>query len=74
MESADRVLNIEATFDWDDVGSWISVAKYLEQDDKNNSFNCELNQIGCHESDCATVTFDAPGAQVTPGAREKWKC
>lgn len=31
MESADRVLNIEATFDWDDVGSWISVAKYLEQ-------------------------------------------
>lgn len=30
MEHADRVLNIEATFDWDDVGSWISVAKYLE--------------------------------------------
>jgi mannose-1-phosphate guanylyltransferase len=30
MENADRVLNIEATFDWDDVGSWISVAKYLE--------------------------------------------
>ena len=24
MENADRVLNIEATFDWDDVGSWIS--------------------------------------------------
>jgi mannose-1-phosphate guanylyltransferase len=23
MENADRVLNIEATFDWDDVGSWI---------------------------------------------------
>ena len=26
MEKASRVLNIEATFDWDDVGGWISVA------------------------------------------------
>jgi mannose-1-phosphate guanylyltransferase len=30
MEKAERVLNIEATFDWDDVGSWTSIAKYLE--------------------------------------------
>ncbi len=30
MEKADRVLNIEATFDWDDVGSWTAIAKYLE--------------------------------------------
>ena len=30
MEKAERVLNIEATFDWDDVGSWTAIAKYLE--------------------------------------------
>ena len=37
MENADRVLNIEATFDWDDVGSWISVANYLETHNKNTT-------------------------------------
>jgi len=31
MEKAERVLNIEATFDWDDVGSWTAIAKYLEE-------------------------------------------
>jgi mannose-1-phosphate guanylyltransferase len=39
MENASRVLNIEATFDWDDVGSWISVAKYLDGDAQNNRAN-----------------------------------
>lgn len=39
MENASRVLNIEAVFDWDDVGSWISVAKYLKKDDRNNRHN-----------------------------------
>lgn len=42
MENASRVLNIEATFDWDDVGSWISVSKYLEQAAENNSTNSPL--------------------------------
>ena len=37
MEHADRVLNIEATFDWDDVGSWISVADYLESHNRNKT-------------------------------------
>jgi mannose-1-phosphate guanylyltransferase len=42
MENADRVLNIEANFDWDDVGSWISVAKYLDQQGENNATNTDL--------------------------------
>lgn len=46
MEKADRVLNIAATFDWDDVGSWISIAKYLPSDDGENRFNQNLAQIG----------------------------
>src|SRR5262249_48577894 len=29
MEKADRVLMVEASFDWDDVGSWRAVASYL---------------------------------------------
>lgn len=39
MEKASRVLNLEATFDWDDVGSWISIAKYLPNEGDNNQAN-----------------------------------
>lgn len=45
MEKASRVLNIEATFDWDDVGSWISVAKYLQTSGKNNQANAPISEI-----------------------------
>jgi mannose-1-phosphate guanylyltransferase len=38
-------LNIEATFDWDDVGSWISVAKYLDTQGDNNQTNDEITEI-----------------------------
>lgn len=50
MEKASRVLNIEATFDWDDVGSWISVAKYLDSDAKGNSFNREVTRVECTDN------------------------
>jgi len=39
MEKASRVLNIEADIGWDDVGGWLSVAKYLEKDDAGNAHN-----------------------------------
>jgi mannose-1-phosphate guanylyltransferase len=45
MEQASRVLNIEATFDWDDLGSWISIAKYLDGDDDNNRFNDAVAKV-----------------------------
>jgi mannose-1-phosphate guanylyltransferase len=45
MEKADRVLNIEATFDWDDVGSWISISKYLPKYGEENRSNSELTEI-----------------------------
>ena len=47
MERASRVLNIEATFDWDDVGNWTSVGRYLETDAAGNQHNCAMAQ---HES------------------------
>jgi mannose-1-phosphate guanylyltransferase len=45
MEKADRVLNIEATFDWDDVGSWVSIAKYLPDNGNNNRSNQTVSEI-----------------------------
>ncbi|MFC7337673.1 mannose-1-phosphate guanylyltransferase [Haloferula chungangensis] len=45
MEQASRVLNIEATFDWDDVGSWLSVAKYLDTVGDNNQVNTPVTEI-----------------------------
>jgi mannose-1-phosphate guanylyltransferase len=39
MEKAERVLMVEAAFDWDDVGSWIAVAKYLQQHEGENVSN-----------------------------------
>ncbi|MDA0765430.1 MAG: sugar phosphate nucleotidyltransferase [Verrucomicrobia bacterium] len=45
MEKASRVLNIEATFDWDDVGSWISIAKYLDTVDNNNQTNKPITSV-----------------------------
>ncbi len=45
MENATNVLNIEATFDWDDVGSWLSVSKYLDQIDGGNSSNSPVINI-----------------------------
>ena len=44
MEKASRVLNIEATFDWDDVGNWTSVGRYLKCDGDGNQHNCAFSQ------------------------------
>ncbi len=45
MEKAERVLNFEASFDWDDVGSWISVGKYLSERGEGNVANTELSTL-----------------------------
>ena len=42
MERADRVLVVEAGFDWDDVGGWSAVAKYFECDEHGNAVNCDV--------------------------------
>jgi hypothetical protein len=61
MESADRVLNIEASFDWDDVGSWISIAKYLPKYGEENRSNRELTQIDSENN----IVFNArPGSRI----------
>ena len=42
MEKAARVLELEASFDWDDVGSWLAVAKYLPAHEGGNAANGPL--------------------------------
>lgn len=61
MENADRVLNIEATFDWDDVGSWISIAKYLEKYGNENRANEPISEI---ESENNIVFNARPGTRI----------
>lgn len=45
MERAPRVLNVEASFDWDDVGNWTSVGAHLPKDAQGNQHNCALSQL-----------------------------
>jgi mannose-1-phosphate guanylyltransferase len=45
MEKAPRVLTVESAFDWDDVGSWTAVAKYLASDAAGNHTNCTVQTI-----------------------------
>ncbi len=42
LEKAARVLELEAGFDWDDVGSWVAVAKYLGQHEGGNASNAPM--------------------------------
>jgi mannose-1-phosphate guanylyltransferase len=61
MEKADRVLNIEASFDWDDVGSWISVAKYLDVSGDGNRCNEAITEIDSQNN----IVFNArPGTRI----------
>jgi len=61
MEGADRVLNIEATFDWDDVGSWVSIAKYLEKFGQENRANEAITEIDSENN----IIYNArPGTRI----------
>src|SRR6266516_6176132 len=45
MERADRVLVVEASFDWDDIGSWRAVANYFKNDEHGNAANCAVTAV-----------------------------
>src|SRR6184192_640168 len=45
MEKAERVLVVEASFDWDDVGSWQAVARYFKKDEHGNAANGALTAL-----------------------------
>lgn len=60
MEKADRVLVVEAGFDWDDVGSWRAVAKYFESDKEGNAANCEITVLESSNN----IVFNPDGARI----------
>jgi mannose-1-phosphate guanylyltransferase len=45
MEKAEHVLVVEASFDWDDVGSWQAVARYFKKDEHGNAASGVLTAL-----------------------------
>ena len=60
MEKADRALVVEAAFDWDDVGSWVAVARYFKNDEQGNAANCALTALDSTQN----IVFDQTGVHV----------
>jgi mannose-1-phosphate guanylyltransferase len=60
MEKADRVLVVEASFDWDDIGSWRAVANYFEKDKQGNAANCALTAINSSNN----IIFEEDGTTI----------
>jgi mannose-1-phosphate guanylyltransferase len=60
MEKADRVLVVEASFDWDDIGSWRTVANYFEKDEQGNAANCAVTAVDSTNN----VIFDEDGTAI----------
>src|SRR3712207_932557 len=60
MEKADRVLVVEAEFDWDDVGGWQAVASYFQRDNAGNAANGETIAVDSTNN----IVFDQEGKRV----------
>src|SRR5215469_13619254 len=60
MEKADRVLVVEASFDWDDIGSWRAVANYFEKDQYGNAANRSITALDSSNN----IVFEEDGAAV----------
>ena len=48
MEKCSDIYVIPSAFDWDDVGSWKALERYLSGDDRNN-----ISNVPCHFKDCS---------------------
>ncbi len=68
MEKADRVLVVEAGFDWDDVGSWTAVAKYLRHDADENASNTE--RLTTQDAGGNIIYTTRPGQVALMGVRD----
>ena len=60
MEKADRVLVVEASFDWDDVGSWSAVAKYFSADEHANAASGAVTAVDSTNN----IVFDQTGTTI----------
>src|SRR6266404_2141387 len=60
MEKADRVLVVEASFDWDDIGSWRALANYFEKDQQGNAANCDITALDSSNN----IVFEEHGTTI----------
>jgi mannose-1-phosphate guanylyltransferase len=60
MEKADRVLVVEASFDWDDIGSWRAVAHYFEKDKQGNAAKHAITAVDASNN----IVFEEDGTTV----------
>jgi mannose-1-phosphate guanylyltransferase len=60
MEKADRVLVVEASFDWDDIGSWRAMANYFKNDEHGNAANCAITAVDSTNN----IVFDQNGTTI----------
>jgi mannose-1-phosphate guanylyltransferase len=60
MEKAERVLVVEAGFDWDDIGSWRAVANYFKNDEQGNAANCAITAVDSTNN----IIFDQDGITI----------
>ena len=60
MEKAERGLVVEASFDWDDIGSWRAVANYFEKDRQGNAANCTVVAVDSTNN----IIFDENGTTI----------
>jgi mannose-1-phosphate guanylyltransferase len=60
MEKADRVFVVEASFDWDDIGSWRAVANYFEKDRQGNAANRSITVLDSSNN----IVFEEDGIIV----------
>ena len=60
MEKADRVLMVEAGFDWDDVGGWQAVASYFPKDEEENAANSDVTAIDSSHN----IVFAQDGTKI----------
>lgn len=61
MEGAESVYVVEAQFEWDDLGSWSSVARHNEADADGNVLRGEVIAVDAHNN---TVDAERPVALV----------
>ncbi len=54
LEKADKVFMAKAPFEWDDLGSWISLSHYLPQDKQGNAVSGKV--ISHHSKDSILVS------------------
>jgi mannose-1-phosphate guanylyltransferase len=60
LEKADRVLVVEAGFDWDDIGSWRALANHFEKDEHGNAANRPITAIDSSNN----IVFEEDGTTV----------